>query len=60
MGLGSVTARRWGVGRRWLIEQRAWVRMMDERSWTSKMGEEDEESGRRWCVGSTVSMMDDG
>ena len=26
-------------------------RMMDERSWASKMGEEDDESGRRWCVG---------
>ena len=30
------------VGRRWLIEQRASVSMMYERSWTSKMGEEDE------------------
>ena len=40
-------------------EQRAWVRMMDERSWTSKMGEEDDESDRRWCVGSTVRMMDE-
>ena len=36
------------------------VRMMDERSWTWKMGEADEESGRRWCVGSTVRMVDDG
>ena len=35
------------------------MRMMDERSWTWKMGEEDEESGRRWCVGSTVRMMDE-
>ena len=26
-------------------------RMMDERSWASKMGEEDDESARRWCVG---------
>ena len=33
------------MGRRWLIEQRASVRMMDERSWASKMGEEDDESG---------------
>ena len=35
------------------------MRMMDEWSWTSEMGEEDEESGRRWCVGSTVRMMDE-
>ena len=35
------------------------MRMMDERSWTWKMGEEDKESGRRWCVGSTVRMMDE-
>ena len=35
------------------------MRMMDERSWTSKMGGEDEKSGRRWCVGSTVGMMDE-
>ena len=38
------------MGRRWLIEQRASVRMMDERSWASKMGEEDDESGQRWCA----------
>ena len=26
------------------------VRMMDDQSWASKMGEEDNESGRQWCV----------
>ena len=35
------------------------MRMMDEWSWTSEMGEEDEESSRRWCVGSMVRMMDE-
>ena len=35
------------------------MRMMDEWSWTSEMGEEDEELGRRWCVGSTMRMMDE-
>ena len=27
------------------------MRMMDERSWASKIGEEDDKSGWRWCVG---------
>ena len=34
-------------GQRWLIERKASVRMMDEWSWASKMGEEDDESSRR-------------
>lgn len=29
------------VGQRWLIAQRALVRIMDERSWVLKMGKED-------------------
>ena len=27
------------------------MRMMDEWSWALKMGEEDDELGRRWCMG---------
>ena len=35
------------------------MRMMDERSWASKMGEEDDESGRRWCASFDGSNEDD-
>ena len=48
-----------GLAMAYWVEQRASVRMMDEWSWTSEMGEEDEESSRRWCVGSMVRMMDE-
>ena len=35
------------------------MRMMDERSWASKMGEEDDESGQRWCASFSGSDEDD-
>ena len=33
--------------------------MMDERSWASKIGEEDDELGRRWCASFDGSGEDD-
>ena len=43
----------------WVGNSSAMGRGLRGPAMASKMGEEDDESGRRWCVGSTVRMIDE-